>query len=221
MIKQIHFTECDSTQDELKEQLGLHPGASLLVSCDHQKNGRGRGENKWNSLAGTLCFSLTVTPSPVVSFTALEISLLVLRFFSEKGRTLKLKWPNDLWDQKGKKCGGILIQGLQNSYLAGIGLNIFTDDAEYGSIYADEFHFSREQMAKDLATFIHSHRYESVTELKADWEAHCGHLNQRVRVTENDNICEGQFLGLGHHGEALVESQGVIKNLYNGSLRLT
>lgn len=70
MIKQIHVDECDSTQDLLKEQLNKESSEeTILISCENQTSGRGRGENVWKAMPGTLCFSLNIQPHAVMSFT--------------------------------------------------------------------------------------------------------------------------------------------------------
>lgn len=221
MKKHIHVSECDSTQDILKEQLTAHPtGAQFLVSCDTQLKGRGRGENTWTVMPGSLCFSFNLRPHPELSYTALEVSVLIARFFEARGIHLKLKWPNDLWDHSGKKCGGILIQGSGQNMLAGVGLNLFSNDANFGSIFSSDQPFNKRQIAQELADFILHHRYKEVDSLRTDWNSRCGHLNKQVKVFEGDSEVTGKFIGLGVHGECLLESTDQIHRLYNGSLRL-
>ena len=59
MIEHIHINECDSTQEHLKEQLNNQTGAEhIVVSCENQISGRGRGNNSWKTMPGTLCFSM-------------------------------------------------------------------------------------------------------------------------------------------------------------------
>lgn len=221
MIKHIHVNECDSTQELLKEQLINQSGnEQFLVSCENQISGRGRGENIWTSMPGTLCLSMNIGPHTVMSYTALEISVIIAKFFEGKGKELKLKWPNDLWDHLGKKCGGILIQGSQNQMMAGIGLNLFSHDPEYGSVFDMEFELDKKIWVREMADFILANRYESTSQLRADWLKRCGHLNQMVRITEGSEVFEGIFQGLGDHGEALVCTDAHVSRIYNGSLRL-
>ena len=83
MEKFIHVERCDSTQDLIKEQLLQSVQNELTVSCEHQTNGRGRGSNIWQDSPGTLCFSMTIKPHVQVTYTALEISLLIHHFFKK------------------------------------------------------------------------------------------------------------------------------------------
>lgn len=217
MIRHIHVSSCDSTQDLLKEQMTLFPAERLLVSCDHQERGRGRSDHIWYALPGSLCFSLVIDPHPKMSFTALEMSLLVARFFEE--RKLLLKWPNDLWNQQQKKCCGILVQNFNNNMVAGIGLNLFSETSEFGDVFDEAFPLDKKTYALKLANFILEHRYADHLALTRDWEARCGHLNQSVRITEGELVLEGIFKGLGADGEAVIETKEGRKHVYNGSLR--
>lgn len=222
MIKHIHLDKCDSTQDELKEQLNNpdHP-EQILVSTENQTSGRGRGEKKWEALPGSLCFSLNIRPHKELSFTALELSVILAKFFEAKGQSLKLKWPNDLWDSNLKKCAGILVQGAQSNLLAGIGLNLFSDNSDYGGIFPTSFDLDKKAWSKDIADFILKNRYTDTTLLKKDWLIRCGHLNQMVKIIEGSQITEGIFQGIGQHGEAEVCTDSKINHIYNGSLRIS
>lgn len=220
MIKQIHVNSCDSTQDILKEQLMDHEGSGpILVSCEKQVKGRGRGEKEWASMPGSLCFSLSIKPHVEPSFTALEISLLITKFFEDIGKELKLKWPNDIWNKHHQKCCGVLVQNSQSHMMAGIGLNLYSSDPLYGAVFDEEFDFDKKPWAREIAQFILDHRYHSTDELKKDWNERCFHLNKEVTITESSEVYQGVFLGLGIHGEAvLATSQGEMR-LYNGTLR--
>lgn len=221
MIRHIHVNECDSTQDILKEQLNTQSGdAQILVSCENQVQGRGRGSNLWKAMPGTVCFSTNLLPHPEMSFTALELSVLVARFFEARGRKIYLKWPNDLWDQDKKKCAGILVQGNQNVLMAGIGLNLFSDDPNFGGVFEAPFSLDKKNVAREIADFIHSHRYSNKEDLKHDWEERCGHLHQMVTVTEGNEVYKGIFEGIGEHGECLLKGEDKSYRLYNGSLRI-
>ncbi|WPU65195.1 biotin--[acetyl-CoA-carboxylase] ligase [Peredibacter starrii] len=221
MIRHIHVDECDSTQDILKEQLSTQTHfAQFLVSCENQVMGRGRGSNVWKAMPGTVCFSTNLAAHPTLSFTALELSVLVARFFEARGRKLLLKWPNDLWDESRRKCVGILVQGTQNALLAGIGLNLFSDDENFGGIFEEAFALDKKHAAREIFDFINSHRYTNKEDLIRDWEARCGHMNEMVTVTEGSEVHRGSFVGIGEYGECLLKDGDKSYRLYNGSLRL-
>lgn len=220
MIKQIHLSECDSTQEELKEQLTRHSHwEEMLVSCEYQRLGRGRGDHSWTFLPGSVCFSLSIKAHPVLSLTALEISLLIAKFFESKGAHLKLKWPNDLWDQEKQKCGGILVQGSKESFMAGIGLNLFPHES-FGGVFKSEFEFKRKDWSFEIAEFISRNRQPEALTVIDEWTSRCGHLNMDVSITDGEEKVQGRFMGLGNNGEALIQTSEGLKKIYNGSLRI-
>lgn len=222
MIRQIHLIDCDSTQDVLKEQLNNHVAHEhILVSCENQTAGRGRGENVWKAMPGTLCFSMNIAPHPVMSFTAIELSVIIADFFEKKNQKLQLKWPNDLWDADGKKCGGILVQGSQNNMLAGIGINLFSDDEKFGAVFGTSFSANKKNIAHELAEYLHANRIPDAKQLSSRWLMKCGHLNQMVKIIEGNEVTEGIFQGLGDFGEALICRDTKTVKIYNGSLRLS
>lgn len=221
MIRHVHVNECDSTQDLLKEQLKEHPSETVLVSCENQISGRGRGENEWSSMPGTVCLSLNIKPHVVMSYTAIELSVIVAKYFENKAKKIQLKWPNDLWDEHGKKCGGILVQGSNNQLMAGIGINLYSVDTNFGGVFNDEFFVDKKVWSRELGDFIIANRYTNTEELRKDWLTRCGHLNSLVKVTEAGETIEGVFQGIGDHGEALVCTDAQINHIYNGSLRLS
>jgi len=219
MIKQLHFDECDSTQDVLKEQLTLHGiHESLLISCSHQKNGRGRGNNQWTFLEGSLCFSINLTPHREYSLTALEISLLITKFFD--GSILNLKWPNDILNKDQKKVAGVLIQSFQATLLTGIGINLFSDEEMWGGVYDSKFPFDKKAWASELTKFIIQNRYRDTELLIREWEEKCAHRGEKVIISESDEVNEGTFLGLGKLGEARIMTNAGEKKFYNGSLKI-
>jgi BirA family biotin operon repressor/biotin-[acetyl-CoA-carboxylase] ligase len=219
MEKFIHVDRCNSTQDLLKEQLTHFGHADLTVSCEHQTKGRGRGENLWEDSPGTLCFSMTIAPHEIASFSALELSVLICQFFHKKKRFLKLKWPNDLLDSNGKKCGGILIQNHQGHFLAGIGINLFFEKESFGGVYQAPFHLDKKSWVQEIGHFIRHYRYQETERLKQDWMSLCAHMNVEVTISEGEKIVRGVFLGLGLHGEAIVQNAHAEESVFNGTLR--
>jgi BirA family biotin operon repressor/biotin-[acetyl-CoA-carboxylase] ligase len=220
MIKHVHVNECDSTQNLIKEQLSDKTGPQhILVSCENQTAGRGRGDKTWLTMPGTLCFSLSVVPHAVTSFTALELSVLIAQFFKKKGKEIKLKWPNDLLIEN-KKCCGILIQSSQDQMFAGIGVNLFSENEDFAGIYETEFEIDKKYWSHEIAEFIYAHRFTDTVNLKLEWMQTCSHINEKVTITESDEVLTGIFVGLGEHGEALLKTSEGIRSIYNGTLRL-
>lgn len=217
MIRHIHLEQCDSTQDVLKEQLSLYPGENVLVSCDLQTHGRGRGNHQWSPMPGSLYMSFNVSPSIIPSFTAIELSVLVSEFFD--GSKLTLKWPNDIYNHEYKKCAGILIQQSDNQMLAGIGLNLFSNNESYGGVFNQGFQCDKKSWCFEVAKYIKENRFTDISELRTKWTDKCHHLNDQVIIIDGQDKITGYFKGLGEYGEALIENNEGIQRVFNGSLR--
>lgn len=218
-LKHIHSSVCHSTQDIIKEQLSADSSINeLLVSTEQQVNGHGRGIKKWIDMPGSVCFSFIVKPHVIPSYTALEISVIILNFFRETD-LLKLKWPNDIINSSGLKCGGILIESNQSKMIAGIGLNLFSDNKEFGGIKSNPIPFNKKDLSIQLYQFITSNRYLSTELLKQDWIKYCSHLNKKVLITEDSQSYEGIFIGLGDYGQAIIQADDNQLQIFNGTLR--
>lgn len=221
MIKQIHLNQCHSTQDVLKEQFKSGPiEKTILVSCENQIAGKGRGQNNWVCMNGTICFSLNIKPHLQLSFTAIELSVIIAEFFQTKNRSLYLKWPNDLWNDDYEKCGGILVQGGQNNLFAGIGLNMYSSSSEFGGIFEENFPLDKKSLSLEIAEYLINNRIIDSEILKYKWLKRCGHLNKMVTISEGEHTCEGIFAGIGEYGEALITTPNGFQKIYNGSLKI-
>lgn len=131
----IYLTECHSTNDLAMEKIrskALREGS--IVITDKQTKGKGQRGNRWWSEPGmNLTFSLVLQPtflSPARQFElSMAVSLALRHALGTWCQGLKIKWPNDLVHESGKKLGGILIENIlhQKSIeyaVVGIGLNV-------------------------------------------------------------------------------------------------
>ena len=123
----IHLAVVDSTQAFLRRN--AHLGFCLVVA-DRQTEGRGRQGNRWESAAGSGLWISAALPPPsgVAPGLVLQRAMIAAaRVLDPEGRTLGLKWPNDLaaW-QAGHlvKVGGIIGEQLGGRLLLGLGVNL-------------------------------------------------------------------------------------------------
>ena len=92
----LHFKSVGSTndlcRDECKKQL-----KPILITADKQTAGRGRNQKKWESPSGNISFSygfFCKKPHNALSLLAgLKTTIAVDKIF---GKSVELKWPNDL-----------------------------------------------------------------------------------------------------------------------------
>lgn len=123
----IHLAVVDSTQAFLRRN--AHLGCCVVVA-DRQTEGRGRQGNRWESAAGTGLWMSAALPAPsgVAPGLVLQRAMAAAaRALDPEGRTLGLKWPNDLvaWQAGGLvKLGGIIGEQMGGRLLLGLGVNL-------------------------------------------------------------------------------------------------
>ena len=120
---------CSSTNDVAikNAKKGSPEGSSYLSYL--QKNGRGRNNNRWESVKGNLFLSTIFRPttskanwnqlSLIIGLSILE-TLIIL---GVDENIIELKWPNDVLVHK-SKISGVLLESFDEFIVAGIGLNI-------------------------------------------------------------------------------------------------
>jgi BirA family biotin operon repressor/biotin-[acetyl-CoA-carboxylase] ligase len=221
-MKHIHLDSTASTQDYLFNYLTQnHEEEELLISASHQTHGKGRGVNTWHEVDLSLFCSFTFPANSVITFTSIEMAVLIHDFFLEHYKTnIFLKWPNDLYSLEGKKIGGILIQKKGDTpYVVGIGLNLYIKNAgksQYAAIFDSPIADSK-ALCLQLYQYIKEHRLPN-DQLKNTWIKNCLHLNKQVSIHDVTEI-QGSFIGIDDSGAALImDSQGKTNRYYNGSL---
>lgn len=210
-----HYPKVNSTNTVAREwAAGVDDDQlPLLVTCDWQTAGRGRGAKVWTHEPGNLAFSL-VTHSiagstPWMAFwTAKCLHQTAHHFLPDQ--TCTLKWPNDLMIE-GRKNAGILIEsvGPRLRMITGIGLNLKqpTSEIENGQ---DVFAWSDSGREFDICQVL-SH-FLSLW-LPLDWQTpasqrslleyftRCDHLTgQTVEVEQAGNRIRGRYAGLSPQG---------------------
>jgi BirA family biotin operon repressor/biotin-[acetyl-CoA-carboxylase] ligase len=117
--REIEYFECiDSTMREA----ALRPVGSVVVA-DEQTAGIGRQGHAWHSEKGSgLYVSTVLAPSsPVLTLAlGLAVSEALAR---EADLKCDLRWPNDVMCRE-RKLAGVLVQLLEGSTVAGIGINV-------------------------------------------------------------------------------------------------
>lgn len=223
-MQHIHLDHIASTQTHLLEEFKDIP-RHLLISCENQTAGHGRRGGPWDSYLGALCFSCTINPNKNMSLTALEIPIIIKRFFEQEfKKKLQLKWPNDLM-RDSKKCGGLIINSSSSDQMVlGIGLNIgkFEEFSSYPieatSVFDMEMVFSKRNLAMKIYRFILDNRLGE-TEILNAWKNDCCHMDEEVRIIDDQNESIGLFKGVGSNGQALLEVEGRVQEFFTGSLR--
>jgi len=130
-----HFNNVDSTNIVLRKILKNHKNIEgVVVSADHQTNGRGQRGNSWEdeegqNIAMSIFLKCSFLKIDEQFFLSKAISLGIIDCLNELfDNSFKIKWPNDIYSNN-KKLGGILIENSSNKNqitesIVGIGLNV-------------------------------------------------------------------------------------------------
>ena len=126
------------------------------------------------------------------------------------GKSVELKWPNDLI-YKSKKVGGILIESenFEDRFLTivGIGLNLKVKPAEAHWGDLDEELDNEEKkliFTKELAHQVAQLENFSDKNWTKDWEAKCIHIDKKIKIPANKE--EFLFIGINENGAALLKN---------------
>ena len=130
-FKLIELDEIDSTNRYLKDYCSTkQPTEIVFCVTKKQTHGYGQQKRSWVSNADSLLFSLAypVAGSRVVSgLSSLQVAVLAHKVLqSMVDEKLYLKWPNDLFTDRGKVAGILIEQVIKDGYrclVIGIGIN--------------------------------------------------------------------------------------------------
>ena len=221
----LHFKSVGSTndlcRDECKKQL-----KPILITADKQTAGRGRNQKRWESPSGNISFSygfFCKKPHNALSLLAgLKTTIAVDKIF---GKSVELKWPNDLI-YKSNKVGGILIESenFEDRFLTivGIGLNLKVKPTEEHWGELDEELNNEEKkltFTKELAHQIAQLENFSDKNWTKDWVEKCVHMDKKIKIPANKE--EFLFIGIDENGAALLKNmRGEVLAYQESSLRV-
>lgn len=136
----IHYPTIDSTNNACKRLLANGKEGEFLVFADEQSAGRGRqGKSFYSPKLGGVYFSVVLRPyatlqNAVTATTAASVAVCrAIETLTDKKP--EIKWVNDVYLNDKKICGILteaitdFEQGLVESVIIGIGININEDDA--------------------------------------------------------------------------------------------
>ncbi len=222
--------ELDSTNTFLLEN-GVIPGE--VVSCMHQKAGRGRSGRVWESEPGDcLMFSIMLPDIGAGRLAAAQIVAgyaLVDALLSYAD--IRLKWPNDIMCA-GKKLGGILIEtrfsgnSLSKAVL-GIGINFgsvpeniagkagaltdFCDELPTaGMLLAAAVNSLEEKFAEYLSGGL---------DIADEWPLYSANYKKSITFHRNGDIYKAYEQGITSDGFLIVKNfDGTVYNVSAGEI---
>lgn len=211
-----------STQDEARAWANAPHCAAphgAVVVAERQTAGRGRRGRSWETMQGTLAFSVLLRPEAApeaLSLARLPVLPLAAGVALQAACTALdvpcgLKWPNDLLTPTRQKLAGILLEAdlrgeEARQVVLGIGINV--SDAPPGAAHLSQFAPAltrAEVLAKILDSLSYWLTQPSNDILKA-WKAHNLVLGQQVTVKTATGELGGLATGLDAQGSLLLQT---------------
>ena len=213
---------------------GAPTGTGFLVG--EQTAGRGRRGRTWLSPQGGMYLSLVLRPEmdkrfwPLLSFVVALAARETIQDVLASYRPL-VKWPNDILVNDRKICG-ILLEGVENFLIAGIGINV----APVQAVTDMQGHMMPTSLV-DLGNDVTSppllataymdnlaRRYDEFyrtgfAPVREEWMLHAAFLNEDVSVKGKGP--SGRFEGIDEDGSMmLVDASGKTHHITTGDVVL-
>ena len=231
----VHFNSIHSTQLFLKDnlvELTSHD-TNVLISTDEQTAGVGRRGNHWDTYQSSLALSFTLEPNHTPTLTPIEIGCIICQYIDDiYKQKVQIKWPNDLIDKNGKKCGGIISQYINHKLvIVGLGLNgafpnsnIYIPEHYKHGLGQIKFSTNSADYQKsnsfEIYQYILQNRILSSDILNETFNKYCAHINKNVQMAEDEQTINGLFIGIGRNGEAIVKINNEEKAFLSSSLKI-
>jgi len=232
-MKQIHFNIINSTNQYLKENYKKLEHLTI-VTADHQTNGRGRFNRKWED-KDDLLFSILIKVNLNTPIDySLVIAKTVLTVLNNYLGNLSIKWPNDIMVGDRKICG-ILLEGVTTSkiecVIIGVGININTKEFSDGllikatSIYneiakeinkLDLLNEIKEEFLNDYYDYIKGNK-DYLNIINNNFYLR----NKKVTFTYNNKLLNGKVIGLNENGKLIINKDGELIEISSGEVTLT
>jgi BirA family transcriptional regulator, biotin operon repressor / biotin---[acetyl-CoA-carboxylase] ligase len=214
----IFLNTVSSTNDYIKNP-EITNGS--YVSSDQQTSGKGRGENKWDSLGeGNIFFStkFLIIPKDISNLSLLPLFVCgavfkTLSSYISENNNLIIKWPNDLY-LNSKKISGILMESEINSenvlIVLGIGINLYSEKkTDYSYIYS---HKPNDELRKKIIFQLINHLNEWINAFIS------GDIENRIDFLEKKSPMLGKIIQYDYDGKIL---NGIAKGYSkNGFLQI-
>ncbi len=209
----------------------------LWIRADRQTAGRGRLGREWESPPGNLYASVltrlqpTDPPAATLGFVAAVALHQTLKTLAPvAGKTLFIKWPNDIVSD-GAKLSGILLERTGDAVVTGFGVNLarhpdladrkttsllaLSGDAIAPAAFLDT-------LAPVYARIVDQWRMQGVEEVLSAWHA-CAHpLGTALAVSLPDSArLEGAYDGLAQGGALNLRlADGSVRAIHAGDVFL-
>ncbi len=229
-----HIPTTASTNDDMAALARDGAPEGSWLRADAQTGGRGRQGRVWLSPPGNLYASTLVRriagdpPAPSLALLAAVALDELLQGWVGADR-LMIKWPNDLLAD-GAKISGILLEGVGDAVIVGIGANLAHFPADIGrpatSLAAlglsppDPADFVAD-LAASFAAWLARWRGEGLGVVLARWQARAHPPGTALRVQAPEGVLDGLYDGLEADGALrLKAADGRVHVVHAGDIFL-
>ncbi len=224
------FDALASTSDACIARAEAGEPSGLAIQARTQTGARGSRGRSWSDAGGALAVSVLLRPEqdhawPLIAGVALHDACSLT---PAHGRTLRLKWPNDLM-LHGRKLGGILIEASRGAdprgwLVIGFGANL----AEAPRLADREAACLAELGPAPCADAMADRLLASLTRrlepaaaamtLREDWLARAHAPGTPLAVRGRDGQITGTFSSIAEDGTLLLEVAGEIRRFNTGEV---
>jgi len=221
--------ELSSTNDEIKHLVGKNP--QTVLSAVRQTKGRGRRGHTWQEITGNLYMTFTLEiPLQELSRYVCLIGLSLAETVKNlaPAADVQIKWPNDVFLNKGKLSGILLENISQNLWGIGIGVNVAKapklEDSPYkaaslkeNGIILDRTDFLCLYL-NNIAAVIDEYQAKGFAPLKAKWLSYALNLHQEITIKNEKTAKKGLFLTLDDNGYLILKTKDKEEQIIAGDL---
>ena len=216
-----------STNKLLADLAARGAADGTVVIARQQRAGRGRRGREWVSPPGNLYMSILLRPdlpAAIGGQIGFVAGLAVAETLAQRveGRTISLKWPNDVLVDGRKICGLLAEATVEGDRLAhivlGIGINLVsapTEDvrwptvalADYGAAPRDPIDFAA-GLTRRLQRWLDIWMGEGFAPVRAAWVGRAWGLGRDFQTEAEGGTISGRFDGIDADGALVLESAG-------------
>ena len=203
---------------------GGAPTGTLIIA-DEQTAGRGRGGKSWASAPGAGLW-LTLIERPVdtsgLDVLSLRVGLAAARALDRfAAEPIRVKWPNDLYIDRGKLAGILVEARWRESELEwvaiGLGVNVRSPEGVPGSAWLEP-DTSRLDVLAELIPAVRAAASETGPLRKEEMEEFAARDMARGKKCVTPAL--GRVAGITANGELLVTLADSVARFRSGSLEL-
>lgn len=235
----LSFDEIDSTNDTAYRLAGQGAIEGTCVFAEFQKKGRGRLGRSWLAPKGeNLLFSIVLrpvlTPAETAKITLTAAVSVVKAIATITGKTLGIKWPNDVYAGDRKVCGILTEMSAEADRVkfavVGIGVNVNADRRELPDTATSlkavaKAPVSRMALARKILEqfeteyrMLKDGRFEAIAR---EWEEFSVTSGRRVTATVLGRKLQGQAVGIDADGALWIrKDNGLQERVTAGDVEL-